>query len=64
MHLGHAPTLVVSSAEFSIEIMRTHDIVFSNSPKTTAEDILYYGCTDIGFAPMVITGDKLGKYVF
>ncbi|XP_008239589.1 PREDICTED: cytochrome P450 71A1-like [Prunus mume] len=51
MHLGLAPTVVVSSAEFAEEIMRTHDIVFSNLIKTTAEDILYFGCKDIGFAP-------------
>ncbi|PQQ00448.1 cytochrome P450 71A1-like [Prunus yedoensis var. nudiflora] len=50
MHLGRAPTLVVSSAEFAKEIMRTHDIVFSNRIKTTAEDILYFGCKDIGSA--------------
>nr|XP_048330621.1 phenylacetaldehyde oxime monooxygenase CYP71AN24-like [Ziziphus jujuba var. spinosa] len=31
--------------------MKTHDIVFSNRPNSTAEDILYYGCIDTGFAP-------------
>lgn len=31
--------------------MRTHDIVFSNLIKTTAEDILYSECKDISSAP-------------
>ncbi|XVF54573.1 hypothetical protein PTKIN_Ptkin05aG0192000 [Pterospermum kingtungense] len=51
LQLGHNPTLVVSSAEMAKEIVRNHDIVFSNRPKTTAANILFYGCTDIGFAP-------------
>ncbi|KAG6686413.1 hypothetical protein I3842_11G017700 [Carya illinoinensis] len=51
LQLGHAPTLVVSSPDMAREIMKTHDIVFSNRPRTTAANILLYGCTDIGFAP-------------
>ena len=51
LQLGHNPTLVVSSAEMAREIVKNHDIVFSNRPKTTAANILFYGCTDIGFAP-------------
>ncbi|KAG6635070.1 hypothetical protein CIPAW_11G017600 [Carya illinoinensis] len=50
LHLGHAPSLVVSSADMAREVMKTHDITFSNRPRTTAADILLYGCTDIGFA--------------
>ncbi|KAK7265618.1 hypothetical protein RJT34_33240 [Clitoria ternatea] len=43
------PTLVVSSAEVAMEIMKKHDIVFSNRPQNTAAKILLYGCTDVGF---------------
>ena len=51
LHLGHVPTLVVSSAEMAREIMKTHEIVFSNRPKTTAANIFTYGCVNVGFAP-------------
>ncbi|XWS51318.1 hypothetical protein CRYUN_Cryun12cG0166700 [Craigia yunnanensis] len=51
LQLGHNPTLVVSSAEMAREIVKNHDIVFSNRPKTTAANMLLYGCTDVGFAP-------------
>ncbi|KAH9779169.1 cytochrome P450 71A21 [Citrus sinensis] len=66
MHLGHSPTLVVSSAEITRDIIKNHDIVFlnrpkttagddhdivfSNRPKTTAGDVLLYGSKDIGFS--------------
>ncbi|KAM3704012.1 hypothetical protein ACB098_04G139900 [Castanea mollissima] len=50
-YFGHAPTLVVSSADMAREMMTTHDIVFSNRPKTTATNSLLYGCTDLVFAP-------------
>ncbi|KAK8488962.1 hypothetical protein V6N11_019496 [Hibiscus sabdariffa] len=51
LQLGHNPTLVVSSAEVAEKVMKSHDIVFSNRAKTTATNIMLYGCTDIGFAP-------------
>ncbi|KAG2678726.1 hypothetical protein I3760_11G016500 [Carya illinoinensis] len=50
LRLGHAPSLVVSSANMAREVMKTHDITFSNRPRATAADIILYGCTDIGFA--------------
>ena len=31
--------------------MKTHDIAFSNRPKTTAANIFTYGCVNVGFAP-------------
>ncbi|KAF8378203.1 hypothetical protein HHK36_029540 [Tetracentron sinense] len=51
LHLGQAPTLVVSSAEMAIEIMKTHDIALANRPITTAAKAIFYGCRDVGFAP-------------
>ncbi|GMN58600.1 hypothetical protein TIFTF001_027693 [Ficus carica] len=33
------------------EIVKTHDIAFSNRPKTTASDIIAYGSNDLGFSP-------------
>ncbi|KAF8378207.1 hypothetical protein HHK36_029545 [Tetracentron sinense] len=51
LHLGQAPTLVVSSADMATEIMKTHDIVFANRPITTAAKAILYGCRDVGFAP-------------
>ena len=51
LNLGHVPTLVVSSAEIAREMVKTHDIVFSNRPKTTAANIFTYGYLDMSFAP-------------
>ena len=49
-YFGHAPTLVVSSADMAREMMKTHDILFSNRPKTMATNSLFYGCTDLAFS--------------
>jgi len=43
------PTLVVSSADVAMEIMKNHDRVFSNRPQHIAPKILLYGCNDVGF---------------
>ncbi|KAF3438795.1 hypothetical protein FNV43_RR21560 [Rhamnella rubrinervis] len=51
LHLGQTPTLVVSSAEMLRQILKSHDSIFSNRPKTTANSILLYGCRDVGFSP-------------
>ncbi|KAI9108936.1 hypothetical protein K1719_020241 [Acacia pycnantha] len=51
LRLGQTPTLVVSSAHFAREIVKSHDIVFSDRPQTTAAKILLYRCTDVGFLP-------------
>ena len=51
LYLGNIPTLVVSSAGMAREIMKTHDISFSNRPKTTAANILFYGYKDVAFSP-------------
>ncbi|WJX88756.1 hypothetical protein P8452_70808 [Trifolium repens] len=43
------PTLVVTSADVAMEIMKNHDKVFSNRPQHIAPKILLYGCTEVGF---------------
>jgi cytochrome P450 len=51
LHLGNAPTLIVSSADMAREIMKTHDVIFSNRTKTTTTNILFYRCQDVAFSP-------------
>ncbi|MED6208855.1 hypothetical protein PIB30_049075 [Stylosanthes scabra] len=49
LHLGRTPTLVVSSAKVLNEIMKNHELTFSNRFQTTAMRILMYGRNNIGF---------------
>ncbi|CAJ1943742.1 unnamed protein product [Sphenostylis stenocarpa] len=44
------PALVVSSVDVLSEIIKTHDLTFSDRPQNTAAKILLYGCADVGFA--------------
>ncbi|XP_023542647.1 cytochrome P450 71A1-like [Cucurbita pepo subsp. pepo] len=50
LKLGQKHALVVSSAKMAREVMKTHDIKFSNRPQITAAHELLYQCQDIGFA--------------
>lgn len=50
LHFGHSPTLVVSSAEIAIEVLKHQDLLFANRPYTVAGNALLYGCTDIAFS--------------
>ncbi|KAJ1391906.1 Cytochrome P450 [Sesbania bispinosa] len=43
------PTLVVSSEDVAMEIMKTHDLAFSNRPQNTAAKILLYDCKEVAF---------------
>ncbi|CAI9754382.1 unnamed protein product [Fraxinus pennsylvanica] len=51
LNLGSVPVLVVSSADAARMIMKDHDLIFSNRPKSSMADKLFYGSKDIGFAP-------------
>ncbi|KAK7401483.1 hypothetical protein VNO78_13007 [Psophocarpus tetragonolobus] len=50
LQLGQTQALVVSSADVVREMMKTHDLAFSNRPKLRASEILLYGGNDIGFS--------------
>lgn len=43
--------LVVSNAEAASEVMKTHDLVFSNRPHRKLFDIFLYGSKDVASAP-------------
>ncbi|OVA20835.1 Cytochrome P450 [Macleaya cordata] len=49
LHLGHAPTIVVSSAKAAKEIMKTHDLVFSSRPPLNFAKKIFYN-KDMAFA--------------
>ncbi|KAK7266553.1 hypothetical protein RIF29_19201 [Crotalaria pallida] len=51
LHFGNVPVLVVSSADATREIMKTHDLVFSNRPQCKLYDILLYNFKDMASAP-------------
>lgn len=51
LNLGHTPTLVVSSADIAKQMVKSHDVVFSNRAQTTATEIFFYKFRDVGFAP-------------
>nr|XP_043637675.1 cytochrome P450 Tp4149-like [Erigeron canadensis] len=50
LHLGSVPTLIASSAEVAQEIMKTHDLAFSDRPSLSIPDILFYKSKDIAFS--------------
>ncbi|KAK1564802.1 hypothetical protein Q3G72_011896 [Acer saccharum] len=50
LHLGRAPVLIVSSSDAAQEIMRTHDLIFSNRWKSSIAERLFYGCKDVAAA--------------
>ncbi|KAL2321753.1 LOW QUALITY PROTEIN: hypothetical protein Fmac_026132 [Flemingia macrophylla] len=49
LHMGQVPTLLVSSANMAAEIVRAHDVVFSNRPHTTADGLFFYGYKAVAF---------------
>ncbi|KAJ7960909.1 Cytochrome P450 [Quillaja saponaria] len=44
-------TIVVSSAEFAREVMKTRDVIFATKPQILASKIMSYDSSNIGFAP-------------
>ncbi|XP_057956715.1 cytochrome P450 71D10-like [Malania oleifera] len=51
LKLGEVSAIVVSSSDVAKEIMKTHDIIFSQRYSVLASYILSYECTDIVFSP-------------
>lgn len=51
VQLGELPFLIVSSVETAKEVLRTHDVAFSNRPPGLAAEAFSYNYTGIGFAP-------------
>ncbi|KAM7503786.1 hypothetical protein LguiB_002690 [Lonicera macranthoides] len=49
LHLGRVPVLVASSSNAAQEIMKTHDLIFSNRPNSSVVNRLLYGSKDIAF---------------
>jgi cytochrome P450 len=51
LQLGEVFVIIVSSAEYAMEIMKTHDVIFASRPQTLTSDIIFYDSNDIAFAP-------------
>ncbi|XP_059658926.1 cytochrome P450 736A117-like [Cornus florida] len=50
LHFGSKPVLFVSSADAAREIMKTHDLIFSNRPKSSILRRVFYD-KDVAFTP-------------
>ncbi|RID59451.1 hypothetical protein BRARA_F02681 [Brassica rapa] len=50
LHFGCVPTIVVSSADVAHDVLKTHDLNFSNRPRTRTVEKLFKG-TEIAFVP-------------
>ncbi|XP_059637328.1 cytochrome P450 736A117-like [Cornus florida] len=50
LHFGSKPVLIVSSADAAREIMKSHDLIFSNRPKSSIARRVFYD-KDVAFTP-------------
>ncbi|KAJ8536531.1 hypothetical protein K7X08_034932 [Anisodus acutangulus] len=51
LHLGSKSVLVASSAEATSDILKTHDLVYSNRCKSSIADGLLCGSKDVAYSP-------------
>ena len=63
LQLGEVFTVIVSSAEYAKEIMKTHDVIFAQRPHSLASDILSYESTNIISAPYGHYWRQLRKFI-
>ncbi|KAK4735183.1 hypothetical protein R3W88_009444 [Solanum pinnatisectum] len=51
LHFGSKPVIVASSVDAARDIMKTHDLVWADRPKSSMTDGLFYGSKDVAFSP-------------
>ncbi|XP_038714382.1 cytochrome P450 71D9-like [Tripterygium wilfordii] len=51
LQLGEVHILVVSSAEYAEEVMKTHDVVFASRPQINSLRVITYGYKTMSFSP-------------
>ncbi|OIT18885.1 cytochrome p450 71a3, partial [Nicotiana attenuata] len=51
LHFGSKPVVVASSVDAARDIVKTHDLVWSNRPKSKMADRIFYGSKDVAFSP-------------
>jgi len=51
LQLGEVFFIIVSSAEYAMEIMKTHDLIFASRPYTLTSEIIFYDSKSIAFSP-------------
>ncbi|XP_031252578.1 cytochrome P450 71D9-like [Pistacia vera] len=61
LQLGEISTIVVSSPEFTEQVMKTHDAVFASRPCNELANFMSYGYTDVIFSPYGKYWRKLEK---
>nr|GFA76596.1 cytochrome P450 71A4-like [Tanacetum cinerariifolium] len=58
IHLGSVPVIVASSAEAAKEIMKTHDLIFSNRPKMNIASIVTFDAKIVALSPLNLLSAK------
>ncbi|KAL3512699.1 hypothetical protein ACH5RR_025416 [Cinchona calisaya] len=51
LKIGSMPTIIISSADAASQIMKTHDLIFSDRPFSSTANRLLYNMKDISVAP-------------
>ncbi|KAL5725584.1 hypothetical protein ACHQM5_008714 [Ranunculus cassubicifolius] len=61
LKLGSISTIVISSAQLAMVVMKTHDLTFASRPKVVSAKTLGYNYTDVALAPYGIYWRMLRK---